>query len=283
MADDLTVIIVALVGGEALARCVEAARSQAPALLIIQRGGTITDASGRVVGRADRLDIPSKRRRAVELATTGLVALVEDTVIAAPGWANAAVENLGGERAAGCGGPVRISAGLPASTRALAISEYGSFSDRKAAGETLTLPGCNFAFRRDALLKTMKGSEGLVDQIVFRELRKDGRVVWSSDMAVTYAHAYPEGARLRTRFDHGRIYGSAEAEHAELAGRIGRAGKAFLLPLVLTLRSLKTATAAERRSLPTLGWLALQHTAWAAGEFAGALAGPSHKGLEHWQ
>jgi hypothetical protein len=281
--DDLTVIVVALVGGDALARCVEAVKSQARTLLVVQRDGRVTDASGSVVGGLDRLDIPSKRRRAVELATTEWVALIEDTVIPTPSWANAVSEGLGSGRAVACGGPVRISAGLPASTRALALSEYGSFSDRKAAGETLTLPGCNFAFRRDALLNAMKGPEGLVDQIVFGKLRKECAVLWLPGMSVTYTQAYPEGARLRTRFDHGRIYGSAEAEHAGLAGRIGRAGKAFLLPLVLTLRSLRTATAAERRSLPTLGWLALQHTAWAAGEFAGALAGPSHKGLEHWR
>jgi hypothetical protein len=282
MADDLTVIIVALLGGEALNLSVAAVGAQAKTLLVVQRDGRITDWFGEKVGATDRLDIPSKRRRAVELATTPLVALIEDTVIPEPHWASAIAEALSANGAVACGGPVRISGGLPATSRALALSEYGGFGNRKTNQQLSVLPGCNFAFRRDALLKAMDG-EGLVDQKVFRELSKVGMLVWAPEMAVTYARANPEGARLRTRFDHGRIYGSAEGAHAGFARRIGKAGKAILLPPVLTLRSFRNAGPAERRSLPTLGWLALQHAAWAAGEFAGSIAGPSRKGLDEWR
>lgn len=283
MVDRLTVIVVALVGDEALSRCIDAVRSPAHVTLIVQRNGTITDESGSEIARSDRLDIPTKRRRAVELATTELVALIEDTVLPASGWASAIEEALGAGDSVACGGPVGISAGLPGSTRALALSEYGSFGDRNPEGETPALPGCNFAFRRDALLNAMKRSEGLVDQIVFRELRKGGKLLWSPEMAVTYAQAFPEGARLKTRFAHGRIYGSAEADRAGFVGRLGRAGKAFLLPPVLTLRSLRNASSADRRSVSVVYWLALQQAAWAAGEFIGSLAGRSRNGLEQWQ
>jgi hypothetical protein len=282
MADDLTVIIVALLGGEALDRTVAAAGAQAKTLLVVQRDGRITDGSGEKVGATDRLDIPSKRRRAIELATTPLVTLIEDTVIPEPHWVSAIVEALSARGAVACGGPVRISSSLPASSRALALSEYGDFGRQRTSEQLSTLPGCNFAFRRDAVLKAMDG-EGLVDQKIFRELTKVGKLVWVPEMAVTYVRANSEGARLRTRFDHGRIYGSAEGAHAGLARRIGKAGKAILLPPVLTLRSLRNAGPAERRSLPTLGWLALQHAAWAAGEFAGSIAGPSRKGLDEWR
>lgn len=279
MPDDLTVIVVALLGGKALDRSVEAVRAQARKLLVVQRDGMITDSSGKKVGTAKRLDIPSKRQSATELAQTGLIALIEDTVIVGPHWVEAVADALARKDAVACGGPVRISSDLPAPARALAVSEYGGF----AKEDPSALPGCNFAFRRDALLKAMKGSEGLVDQKVFRALLEEGRLVWAHEMSVTYAEANRDGARLKTRFDHGRIYGSAEAEHTGLPGRIVRAGKAILLPPVMTLRSLRNAGPAERRSLPTLGWLALQHTAWAAGEFAGAIMGPSRKGLGQWQ
>jgi hypothetical protein len=161
----------------------------------------------------------------------------------------------------------------------LAVSEYGGFGKE----EPSALPGCNFAFRRDALLRAMEESDGLVDQKVFRALCKDGRLVWAPGMSVTYAEPNADGARLKTRFEHGRIYGSAEAQHARLPARLAKAAKAILLPPVMTLRSLRNAGPAERRSLPTLGWLALQHTAWAAGELAGAIMGPSRKGLGQWQ
>jgi hypothetical protein len=279
MADDLTVIIVALLGGKALDRSVEAVRAQASRLLVVQRDGTITDGSGKKVGTARRLDIPSKRQSAAELAETALVALIEDTVIVGSRWAKAVTDALASRDTVACGGPVLISGDLPAPARALAVSEYGGFGKE----EPSALPGCNFAFRRDALLKAMEGSEGLVDQKVFRVLGKHGRLAWAHEMSVTYAEANYDGARLKTRFDHGRIYGSAEAEHAGFPGRIARATKAILLPPVMTLRSLRNAGPAERRSLPILGWLALQHTAWAAGELAGSIMGPSRKGLGQWQ
>ena len=72
-----------------------------------------------------------------------------------------------------------------------------------------------------------------------------------------------EGARLKTRFDHGRIYGSSQTRWASTAA------KALLLPAVLTARTLRQPGRGGL-SASTLGWLALQHTAWAAGEFTGA-------------
>ena len=283
MADTLTVVVVALLGGKALERCVEVARAQASQLLIVHRDGEITDGAGKTVGTAARPDIPSKRQSAVEIAETGLVALLEDTVVVGPGWSDAVLDALRAGDALACGGPVGISSALPAPTRALALSEYGAFGKVTAEREPSALPGCNFAFRRDALLEAMTGSEGLVDQKVFRAIRKRGRIIWAPGMSVTYAEPNADGASLKTRFDHGRIYGSAEAEHAGFTGRIARAAKAVLLPPVMTLRGLGNAGPAERRSLPTLGWLALQQTAWAAGELAGAIMGPSRKGLGQWQ
>jgi hypothetical protein len=90
-------------------------------------------------------------------------------------------------------------------------------------------------------------------------------------MAVTFAHPFPVGARLKTRFDHGRIYGSSQTRRASTAA------KALLLPAVLTARTLRQSGPI---SVSTLGWLALQHTAWAAGEFTGALVG---RGPSQWR
>jgi hypothetical protein len=176
---------------------------------------------------------------------------------------------------------VRIAAGLPAQTRALGLSEYGRYNDRQPEGEVSALPGCNFAFRREAVLEAMRGPEGLVDFEVFGRLKANGgAMVWAPGMAVTLAHAYPEGARLKTRFDHGRIYASAKTSLGE---RVATAAKAVLLPPVMTARSLRQARSAGQRSLSTIGWLLLQHSAWAAGEFAGAVLGPSRRGVAGWR
>src|SRR5437762_14378361 len=101
-----------------------------------------------MVGVADRLDVPTKRRCAVELAATPWVALIEDTVVPEPGWANAIAAELRREDVVACGGPVNIVEGLPAPTHALTLSEYPRYNDRRPAGEALALPACNYAFRR---------------------------------------------------------------------------------------------------------------------------------------
>lgn len=282
MADDLTVIVVAVVGGEALEQCAGAVRAQASNLLLVTRDGTITDGEGKQLGFAEQCNIPFKRKTAVELSSTPLVGLIEDTVIPGPDWVSALKTALADPATVACGGPITVESGLPASSSALALSEYGAFNSRNPRGETSALPGCNFAFRRDALLEAMAGGDGLVDQVVFDRLRRQaGKLVWAPDMGVTFCHANGDGARLATRFRHGRIYASASGGQG-LLRRAASAGKALLLPPVLTMRSLRNRPVG-RLSASTLGWLMLQSTAWAAGEFAGAVFGSSAEGMRHWQ
>jgi len=282
LAEDLTVIIVALAGGQALRASAEAVRSQGCNPLVVSRDGIVTDGAGKQIGTVEHCNIPFKRKSAVEIAPTPLVALIEDTVIPQPGWADAVVSALESPAVVACGGPVVVANGLPASSRALALSEYGAYNVRRLAGAVSALPGCNFAFRRDALLGAMADG-GLVDQIVFERLQEQGgQLVWASGMAVDFCHANSDGARLATRFQHGRIYASSGASR-KVGRRASAAAKALLLPPILTTRSLRHAAQAGKLSVPTLGWLMLQHTAWAAGELAGAIFGSSANGLSEWQ
>ena len=283
MTDDLTVIVVAVVDGEAFRACADAARSQASRLLLVSRDGKITGGDGKAVGVAEQCNIPLKRKSAAELASSPLVALIEDVAVPAPGWAAAIKTALSDPSVVGCGGPVSIAGEMPASSKALALSEYGAFNSGRLAGETAALPGCNFAFRREALLQAMVDREGLVDQLVFeRLLKRGGKLIWAPKMGVTLCHANGEGARLGTRFQHGRIYASASSGRG-LVRRSIAACKALLLPPVLTLRSLRNKEAGGGFSAAALGWLMLQSTAWAAGEFVGAVLGPSTRGLSQWQ
>jgi len=282
VADDLTVIVVAVVGGDAFRACAEAVRSQASRLLLVSHDGEITDGDGKAVGAAEQCNIPLKRMSGAQLAATPLVALIEDMVVPEPGWAEAIESALSDPSVLGCGGPVSLAGEVPASSKALALSEYGAFNKGRPAGEATALPGCNFAFRRDALLEAMTEGEGLVDQLVFERLLSRGKLIWGPKMAVSFCHANDEGARLATRFQHGRIYASASSGRG-LVRRGAAAGKALLLPPVLTMRSLRNKPPGDNFSAAAFGWLMLQSTAWAAGEFVGAIFGPSSKGLSQWQ
>ncbi len=283
MTDELTVIIVALLGGEATDQCLDAVRPQTKNVLIVERDGTVVDLMRSVVGQSAVCSIPAKRREAVAAAQTRIVALIEDTVIPDAGWVAAIMWTLASSDVVACGGPVRVSSGLPPATRALALSEYGTFGEDVVAGGAPALPGCNFAFRRDALCQAMDGTHGLVDRDVFRALtERGGKIMWATDMSVIFAHPFPDGARLRTRFDHGRLYASSGAFRLTATRRAVAAAKALLLPLVLTFRSLSASGRAHQRSPTVIGWLLLQNMAWAAGEFAGALVGPPRDGFAKW-
>jgi hypothetical protein len=181
------------------------------------------------------------------------------------------------------GGPVAINKHLPAASRALALTEYGRFGAMDTSDAIKALPGCNFAFHRNELLAALS-AEGLIDNEVFDQLAIAGkRLAWAPGMAVTYTAAHRDGARLTTRFAHGRLYAGRRLAHARLPGKLMGAAKALALPAVLLTRTLHEADAAELRSPATLAHVAMQHTAWAAGEFAGALFGSTPGGTTVWQ
>lgn len=282
MAEELTIAIIALIEGAPLAACIEAAHGQANQLLVVARDGTVRDGAGVEVGRSEGSDVPARRRRAAELAQTPLIGFLEDTVVIAPGWTEAASAALARDGVGGVGGPVAINPRLPSASRALALTEYGRFS-ATATGTVEALPGCNFAFRRKTLLAALP-AEGLIDNEVFDRLAAAGKwLAWAPGMAVTYSAAHADGARLTTRFGHGRLYAGRRLAKAGLGAKLAGAAKALVLPAVLFARTLREAGAAELRSPATLAQAALQHGAWAAGEFAGALFGPPPGGTAAWQ
>lgn len=283
MAESLTIAIISLVGGPSLASCVEACRTEADQLLVVARDGTVRNGMGAPVGQSGRADVPARRKRAAELATTPLIGFLEDTVEPARGWAVAARTALALEGAAAAGGPVLIGANLPSPTRALALTEYGRFGVSSCRTPVRALAGCNFAFRRSELLRAMS-DDGLIDTETFGRLAENGKhLEWAHDMKVTYCAQHREGARLATRFGHGRLYAGRRLADAAPLARIAGAVKALALPPVLLGRTLHEARSAELRSLATLGHAAMQHSAWAAGEFVGALFGPSADGVSVWQ
>lgn len=283
MADQLTIAIVALVEGAPLAACLEACRGQTNRLLVVARDGTVRDGAGIEVGASVDTNVPARRQRAAELAQTPLIGFLEDTVLPGFGWAEAAVAALAKDGVGAVGGPVTINKHLPSASRALALTEYGRFGAMDAGTAVQALPGCNFAFHRHALLAALS-AEGLIDNEVFDRLTDAGRhLAWAPEMAVTYSASHQDGARLATRFGHGRLYAGRRLAHAGLAAKFSGAVKALALPPVLLARTLREAGAAELRSPATLAQAAMQHGAWAAGEFTGALFGPPPGGAAAWR
>ena len=279
--EKLTCVVIALLGGDAAARCAE--------VLAREIGGPVAIVDRSAPGGAT---VPGRRRAAfaqMDRAQTGgpqicgpLVALVEDTTLVAPGWAAAVRAGLADPAVASVWGPVRIAETLAPRFRALGRLEYGRFQGAVPGGAPLpqSPPGNCMAFRRAALDAVLPQGDGFAEHQVAADLRAAGwTIVFAPGAASTYAMADRHGALLATRFGHGRLYAASlhgpGNRPGAVGGRLTGALKALLVPLVLTARAISHA----RAKTPARLWLAeaphlvLMALAWGAGEFTGHLFG----------
>lgn len=295
--NSLTVVIVALLGGAALDRCMAAVSRLGIAFLVVDRMGHCLDSSGHDLGEGCGLaSVPARRRCGAETVRTPFVAFLEDTVVPCATWVAAIVPVLEQHRVVGVGGPVSISHSLPSKYRALGLCEYGRFQEhrfqrlattaRTSGGQigVSALPGANFAFRTRELLAAMpKPDDLMVDNEIFARLEHSGfQLAFEPAMSVVYSEPHPAGAALAARYNHGRIFASRILAGGSLAHRAKVALKSLALPFVLFSRSFREAPQKLRHAPMTMFWVAAQHAFWSAGEFAGAVFGAAPDGLERW-
>ena len=264
---ELNCAVIALVGGDAGSRCAAA--------LARETGSAPVMVDNSAPGGAP---VPGRRRAAIAQIGGELVALVEDTTLVAPGWAAAVRAGLADPAVAAVWGPVRIAPDLGARYRALGRMEYGRFHGQFQGSAALpqSPPGNCMAFRRVALDAVLAPDDGFAEHQVAAALRRAGwSIAFAPGAASSYAVANLHGARLATRFGHGRLYAATSRAPGDIAGRIVGAAKAVLVPLVLTARTFGHARAAApaRLWLAEMPHVALMALAWGAGEFTGHLFG----------
>lgn len=271
---ELTVVVMQLAGEPALGACVKALSSQA----------TVTVARPKQDG--DKETLPARRLRALLEANSRFVVFIEDTCIPKPGWHAAICSAFQDGDTVAVGGPVEISRQLPSRFRALGICEYSRFqASRLPRGQHRVLvdflPGANFAVRKSAMENASSPAD-MIDGAMFATLRTQGAVQITRDAGVTYAGEDHHGARLSTRFHHGRIYGGGRTGGKGLPVRLALAIRTLAAPALLTMRSFRDAPGWLWRSPTTVMWILLMHGAWSAGEFCGVLTGRVGNSLKHW-
>jgi len=301
---DLTVIVIALLGGKGLAACLrrlEAVCEEGGVHVIVVHAFGAADESiedwRRDFPRVGFLDngkepVPLRRHRGAEACESEFVAFLEDTTWPGRGWQKAVLAGFDDPEVGAVGGPIEISDTLSARASALGISDYGRFHPAVlglgATGirPTAHLPGNNLAYRRDHLLAVLRQStHGLIEEEVNDRLRRQGMgLVLHSGMAATYAGEDAYNCRLSTRMQHGRLYGSGQCAGQPLAKRLERCAAACALPIVLSYRALSVAVrAVPLAKVPAVAiWIYLMATAWAIGEALGALDGEGQS-LESWR
>jgi len=292
---DLTLVLIEVAGGAAIASCLDSLMAFGKPCIAILREDQpeLRSAYPCVHFEALAAPVPQRRKLGVELAQTKYLALIEDT-----GRPGAALIR-GIERAfelSGCAaasGPVAISAALNPRHQALACTEYGRYHASQlfplpGQGPLVAarLPGNFLVYLREPLLKALADFEqGLVEGALNARLGSQGfALVMCPDMTLEYVGGDDWGARLTTRFQHGRLYAGAVAEHKGLVGRLLQGMKSVLLPAVLSLRAIK-----NMRSIPTIrkplqvaAWICLFELYWSAGELQGSLLGKP-RDMEAWR
>ncbi|NOY17718.1 MAG: hypothetical protein GXP23_12530 [Gammaproteobacteria bacterium] len=299
----LGIVIVSLIGGDALRNCLlRIMETEAPCVVML--GTAEEDITGlrkafpsvRFVTSAGE-PVPVRRQHGVQMLDTSLVALIEDSSLPETGWEKAVVNSFVDEKTAAAGGPVQLTDTLAGSYLALGCGEYGRFHPRRftllATGSVLQdgllpvirLPGNNLAYRRDILLPLIKDeAQGLIEgEVNNRLLEKGWMIVMNPAMTVSYAHADMHGARLKTRFQHGRLFAGNRVEGSSWQVRVIWAMKSAVLPFLLTLRGMSSMRYAVKPSRwPVVAsWIFMMESAWALGEAIGYLRGVGHS-LEAW-
>lgn len=236
---------------------------------------------------AASLPVPLRRQRAIEAATTPLVALVEDTSWPDAGYLSALDAAFADADVVAASGPVRIAVDLDARTQALACTEYGRFLPRRSAEPVTRLPGNNLAYRRAALLPVLTArATGLIENETHAALQANGgRLAMHPGLGVTYRAADPGGRRLRGRVQHGRLYASGRSASWPFPRRLAFGIAALtLLPFVLCARSLEAMGAGVRpaRWIPVGAWICALEGAWAVGEATGYARGRAGS-LDAWR
>ncbi len=273
--EQLTVVVMQLVGGVALSDCLRALSSQGSKVLV-----------ARPEPLSEQATVPARRLRALNCATSDLVAFVEDTCIPSPTWCAAIRDSFAEADVVAVGGPVEIPRNLPARARALGICEYARFRAKRLPTQQGRIrvdrvAGANFAVRKSAM-KVASSPADMIDTAMFQNLNARGRMLMEHEASVTYSAEDRQGARLCTRFHHGRIYGGGQTAGQPFPARLVRAAKTLAVPAVLTIRSLRDAPGWLWRSPHVLVWILMMHGCWSAGELVGVLTGRIGNSLKEW-
>jgi hypothetical protein len=295
----LTIACISVVGGAALQHCVRSIATTGLPGLIVADSEAITPEIRDIIESSafefidgSGCSVPMKRALAVKHSTSEWIALVEDTCTLDDTWLSGCEAVLALNGASGASGPVNLGSHLDRRARALYCSDYGPFfpSNREASPNddyasvvsVDTLPGVNLLYHRGTLIGYMN-DEGLIESEVNRRMRENGHTLYiHKDLSVTLRYADTAGASFRSRFNHGRLYGGLQSRNLSVTARLGRGLACLLLPVVLSLRSLRALAGTREHIASTAPWILMFETVWSCGECTGYILG-SGDSLADWK
>ena len=284
----LSVVIPSVTGWRELDGCLAAlereAATTAMELLVPERcGEPVREAlarrypGARVLPVAPRTPIPAMRALAFEQARGPTVAVLEDHVRVAAGWA----EKILAARAQGArviGGTVTNAATTRTVDWAAFLCEYSQLAAPLEAGPAEWLTGNNTAYDTQLLRESRELlAEGRWEDVLHQSLRRQGVRLWCRpDLVAEHERHYTVSEYLAQRYLFARSYAGMRLRRAGWLRRAGYGLLALGLPPVLLLRVVGRVWRGGRHRaelLRALPLLALFVLAWGIGETAGAWLG----------
>lgn len=286
---DLSVIVVALDGGESLARCLTALSQQRnpPAMEVLVAHDRRLDQPGawphrfpiaRFIFCPYIRNYPAMRAAGVRASRGAIVAATEDQCIPPPRWCANIVASHAAHPAAAIGGPVEKCRPDSLLNWAVYLREFGEYTPPLAEGPSPALTDCNVTYKRAALdtIAELWHHEFHEPQ-VHGTLRAAGHILWLAPaLATEHQRSLTLGFALRERYRFGRLFGRLRLPSLHIGLRALLILASPLLPVLLTARVLLRALAKRKYigvTLLALPYLLLFSAAWSWGEFVAYLAG----------
>jgi hypothetical protein len=295
-ATQLSIIVVPLLGGDALERCLTSLERLGATCVVVltpEQAAVRKPRNACHVELQHRGTVPQRRAFGIAHTTSDWVVLLEDTCEVSSQWLHTCRALAERSDIDVVGGPVVLATDLPPRAMALGAMEYGEFSPEGVARLALgrrpdgmailpRLAGLNLLYRRGAIARP-EWPRGLVEMDVNREIvARGGQLLLHDALVVTYARVDRVSADVQSRFSHGRIYGGGARQHISGPRRLLALLKCLLLPAVLTARAARGLPSGYPRGASALAWIAAFAAAWSAGELVGFMLGRGAS-LEAWR
>jgi hypothetical protein len=227
--------------------------------------------------RLDAAPMPVLKAAAIRAARAPLVAILDPTDVAGPGWLRAILDEFPADpRVAAVGGEVELGGADTPANRGAYLFEYGAFAPPMRAGPTEgDLPGNNVAYRRSALVEDCADLlvAGFWKPFFHARLRALGRTFHVvPTMRVRHETHHRLLPFCRSRHHYGRCFGAMRLRRCSPGRRwVYRLGAPAVIG-ILVLKQLARALRhpGRRRLLPRAALPLLAICAsWGSGEWAG--------------
>jgi hypothetical protein len=234
--------------------------------------------TARVIPVPRDTTIPRMREIAFGEATADAVAVIEDHVIVAPGWARALLDARR-DTGAVVGGSIDNAARSSVVDWAAFLCEYSHCITPLPSGPTSGLPGNNVIYDR-ALLERYRDTiaAGKWENHLHDAMHRDGvPLVLRPDIGVGHKKHYTVGQYLSQRILNARSNAGERVKGMQISKRFAYGVAAFALPPLLMYRTVARVLAKGRyrmQLLLSIPLLLLFIASWTAGEIVGYWFGP---------